>query len=148
MYEYDVSTAWDISTATHTGTTLATQDTAPRGLAWKPDGTQLWEIGYNSDQIYEYDLASASTPAPLETTTTLAFAPSSVVVEDTTAGDLSVSYTITDSAANSVTVADADVGTTVDASVLTAGQQTIRATLDTPNQSVDDALVDFAVFFA
>jgi len=58
------STPWDISTASYTGVTLNSQDTYPRGLEWKPDGTLLFEIDANQDNIYEYQV---STPWDIST---------------------------------------------------------------------------------
>jgi hypothetical protein len=146
IYEYDVSTAWDISTASHTGTTLGTQDDNPTGFEWKPNGSQLWELGKDNKKIYESKRENAP-PATLSTDISLSFTPTSVVVEDTTTGDLSVSYDIADGNGNTVTVTDGEVGTTVDTSVLTDGSLTVTVTLDTPNVSADDQLYDFALYF-
>jgi hypothetical protein len=66
IYEYDVSTPFDLSTATYSGVNIDTQDINPTGLSWNNDGTQLYEIGWDSDKIYEYDV---STPFDLSTAT-------------------------------------------------------------------------------
>jgi sugar lactone lactonase YvrE len=58
IYEHDVSTAYDVSTASYSQD-IVTQDTEPRGIAWNNDGTKLYEIGFNSDKIYEYDVSTA-----------------------------------------------------------------------------------------
>lgn len=64
VYQYDLSTAWDISTASFSYPTtdfllVASQDGAPTGLFFKPDGTKLYVIGQTNDSVYEYDLSSA-----------------------------------------------------------------------------------------
>lgn len=59
--QYSLSTAWDISTAstlrTFTGT--ASEDTAPQGISFKPDGTKMYMAGNSGDAIYEYNLSTA-----------------------------------------------------------------------------------------
>jgi len=55
--EYDLSTAWNVSTATYlqTATTLAD----PTGIFFKPDGTKMYVVSSSIDQVYEYDLSTA-----------------------------------------------------------------------------------------
>jgi len=58
--EYDLSTAWDISTATYLQLfSVATQETAPSDLFFKPDGTKMYVLGYTGDDVNEYDLSTA-----------------------------------------------------------------------------------------
>jgi DNA-binding beta-propeller fold protein YncE len=58
--EYSLSSAWDISTASYVQNfSVATQELAPRGLFFKPDGLKLFIVGSGSDQVNEYDLSSA-----------------------------------------------------------------------------------------
>ena len=58
--EYDLSTAWDVSTASYVQTfSVASQETNPRSLAFNPDGTKLFVIGSVTDAIYEYALSAA-----------------------------------------------------------------------------------------
>jgi DNA-binding beta-propeller fold protein YncE len=58
--EYDLSTAWDISTAVFLQLfSVAGQDTAPLGLFFKPDGLKMYVSGSNADSVYEYDLSTA-----------------------------------------------------------------------------------------
>lgn len=53
--EYNLTTAWDISTATFVqNLTLTTQEAAPNGVFFKPDGTRMYIAGANSDTVYEY----------------------------------------------------------------------------------------------
>jgi DNA-binding beta-propeller fold protein YncE len=61
--EYDLSTAWNISTASYISPTnnyfsVETQETLPQGLFFKPDGTKLYVIGSIGDDINEYDLST------------------------------------------------------------------------------------------
>jgi len=58
--EYDLSTAWDISTAAYLQNfSVASQDNAPTGLFFKPDGTKMYVMGVSGDDVNEYDLSSA-----------------------------------------------------------------------------------------
>ena len=60
IYEYDVSTAYDIDTAVFSKS-IATQESGIKGMAWNGDGSKLYEIGTGSSKIYEYDV----TPPPV-----------------------------------------------------------------------------------
>jgi sugar lactone lactonase YvrE len=65
VYEYDLSTAWDISSASYLQAfSVAAQDTSPQGLFFKPDGTKMYIVGNTGDDINEYDL---STPWDIST---------------------------------------------------------------------------------
>jgi DNA-binding beta-propeller fold protein YncE len=72
VYEYDLSTAWDISTASFLQILLvSSQETAPHGISFKPDGLKMYVIGQSGDDITEYDLGAMSTitlPAAVENT--------------------------------------------------------------------------------
>jgi len=58
--EYSLSTAWDISTASYSQVfSVASQDTAPQGMFFKPDGTKMYIVGQTNDRAYEYDLSTA-----------------------------------------------------------------------------------------
>ena len=58
--EYDLSTAWDVSTASYLQLfSVATQDAFPSGLFFKPDGTKMYVVGATGDDINEYDLSTA-----------------------------------------------------------------------------------------
>jgi len=58
--EYDLSTAWDVSTASYLQNfSVAAQETAPTGIFFKPDGTKMYVIGYTGDDVNEYDLSTA-----------------------------------------------------------------------------------------
>lgn len=60
VFEYDLSTAWDVSTASYSqGFSVALEETAPRGLSFKDDGTKMYVQGSTGDDINEYDLSTA-----------------------------------------------------------------------------------------
>ena len=79
--EYDLSTAWDISTAVYLQTHyVGAQDTSPSGVFFKPDGTKMYMVGYASDGVNEYELGTVSTvtlPAAVENS------PAQVLTRDT-----------------------------------------------------------------
>jgi len=59
--EYDLSTAWDVSTASYNGINFNTKsnDGAPQDIFFKPDGTRFYIVGSANDKVYEYALSSA-----------------------------------------------------------------------------------------
>lgn len=58
--EYDLSTAWDVSTASYSQNfSVSGQDTGPTGLFFSPDGTKMYHTGTVSDSVHEYDLSTA-----------------------------------------------------------------------------------------
>jgi DNA-binding beta-propeller fold protein YncE len=60
MYQYSLSTAWDISTAVYQTTkSVSDEDTNPQGLIFKPDGTKLYITGKQNNKVYEYSLTSS-----------------------------------------------------------------------------------------
>ena len=64
IYQYQLSTAWNVSTATYSQPTtkyfsVAAQDTSPQDVFFKPDGLKMYVFGNFNDRVYEYDLSSA-----------------------------------------------------------------------------------------
>ena len=60
ILEYDLSTAWDITTASYLQSfSIAAQETTPKSVFFKPDGTKMYVAGSTSDSIHEYDLSTA-----------------------------------------------------------------------------------------
>lgn len=58
--EYDLGTAWDISTAVLNQTkNISAQDTDPRSIFFKPNGLKMYMSGTQNDKVYEYDLSIA-----------------------------------------------------------------------------------------
>jgi sugar lactone lactonase YvrE len=61
LYQYTLSTAWDVSTASYDSVSLdvSTQDATPRSGFFSDDGLYLLVCGLNNDTIFQYDLGSA-----------------------------------------------------------------------------------------
>ena len=58
--EWDLSTAWDISTASFLQLfSVASQESNPYGLSFKPDGLKMYVMGTTGDDVNEYDLSTA-----------------------------------------------------------------------------------------
>ena len=58
--EYDLSTAWDITTASYLQNfSVSAQESSPTGIFFKPDGTKMYVLGYTGDDVNEYDLSTA-----------------------------------------------------------------------------------------
>jgi len=58
--EYDLSTAWDVSSASYLQNfSVSAQDTAPGALVFSPDGVSMYFVGYTNDNLYQYDLSTA-----------------------------------------------------------------------------------------
>ena len=62
VYEYALTTAWDISTASFTQDFyVGSQETTPTGIFFKPDGTKMYIVGFNTDAIYQYSTSATAT---------------------------------------------------------------------------------------
>jgi len=67
VYQYTCSTAWDINTAVFNYNSsgaygrarVNTQETAPQGVFFKPDGTTFYIVGTTNDTVYQYSCATA-----------------------------------------------------------------------------------------
>lgn len=61
IYQYNLSTAWSISSASYSGTSfsVASQDSSPSSVAFKPDGGKMYVCGDANNRVYEYNLLSA-----------------------------------------------------------------------------------------
>ncbi|HUV81310.1 MAG TPA: hypothetical protein VMW21_02205 [Patescibacteria group bacterium] len=58
VYEYNLSTAWDTSSSVYSQLfNVTTEETLPYGLFFKPDGTKMYIIGPQVDEVNEYDLS-------------------------------------------------------------------------------------------
>lgn len=56
--EYDLSTAWDISSASHNQNfSVASQEIVPTGISFKPDGSKMIIVGYDVE-VLEYNLST------------------------------------------------------------------------------------------
>lgn len=60
VFQYTLSTAWNVSTAAYASKSLvvSTQDTAPLGMFFKSDGKKLYITGTTSDSLYSYTLGT------------------------------------------------------------------------------------------
>lgn len=61
VYQYSMSTAWNITTASYTGTSYLNsgQETAATGLFFKSDGTRMYLLGTTNRIVRQYTLATA-----------------------------------------------------------------------------------------
>lgn len=58
--EYDLSTPWDISTASYLQNfVISAQEGNSTSLTFKPDGTKMYITGFSADRVQEYDLSTA-----------------------------------------------------------------------------------------
>ena len=84
VYQYYLSTPWDVNTASFiTGSntpSLQVQDATLGGLAFRPDGTQMFVLGSANDAVYLYTL---STPWSVNTATYTSSSPSVATYEGT-----------------------------------------------------------------
>lgn len=60
VYQYSLSTAWDVSTASYDSVSLdvSTEDTAPLDVFFKSDGTELYIMGITNDTVFQYSLTT------------------------------------------------------------------------------------------
>ena len=60
VYEYNLSTGFDISTASYSNTSFdpTSEDSVPLRVQFNSDGTKMFILGYNSDSVYEYNLST------------------------------------------------------------------------------------------
>lgn len=60
-YQYTLSTAWDVSTASYATKSLdvSSQETNPRAMYFKDDGSKVYIAGTGNDTIYQYALSTA-----------------------------------------------------------------------------------------
>jgi len=61
VFQYACSTAWDISTSFYQFKSLSigTQESDPRGLFFKDDGTEFYIVGSANDTVYQYSCSTA-----------------------------------------------------------------------------------------
>jgi len=61
VYQYSLSTSWDVSTASYDSVTFATkpQDGGPHALFFAPTGTKFYVLGTANDKVFEYSLTTA-----------------------------------------------------------------------------------------
>lgn len=61
VYEYVMSTAWDLSTASYNSVSfsVSSQDATPQGFTFKADGTKMYVVGFSNTSIFQYSLSTA-----------------------------------------------------------------------------------------
>jgi len=61
VYQYTLSTSWDLSTASYASKTFSfsSQENQVQGMTFKPDGSELYVVGYANDTAYKYSLSTA-----------------------------------------------------------------------------------------
>ena len=61
IFEYDLSTAWDLSSASYNNSNLVvtSQTSSPAGIDFSSDGTKLFLIDEDQDKIWKYNLSTA-----------------------------------------------------------------------------------------
>jgi sugar lactone lactonase YvrE len=66
VYQYTLGTPWDVSTASYASKSfsIASQETGPGDITFKPDGTTMYLVGSTSDIVFQYTL---STPWDIST---------------------------------------------------------------------------------
>ena len=66
VYQYTLSTAWDVSTASYDSVSfsIASQEVQPLGMSFNSNGSKFYVSGSNADSIFQYNL---STPFNLST---------------------------------------------------------------------------------
>ena len=59
VYRYDLSTAWDITTATYVSTKDVSAQDRPNSVAFSGGGTKMFVAGATNASVYRYDLGTA-----------------------------------------------------------------------------------------
>ena len=61
IFQYALSTAWDISTAAYESESLsvASQEAVPVSMVISPTGSAVYVLGNSNDTVYQYDLGTA-----------------------------------------------------------------------------------------
>jgi sugar lactone lactonase YvrE len=60
IYSYNLSTAYDIGTASYNQNfDVSGQDGSPRGVTFNGDGTKMFVMGLENENVYSYDVSTA-----------------------------------------------------------------------------------------
>jgi len=60
VYSYNLSTAYDLGSASYNQSfDVSGQETQPTGVTFNGDGTKMFLVGYDYDNVYSYDLSTA-----------------------------------------------------------------------------------------
>ena len=83
IQEYDLSTGFDISTASHARQlAVGSQESAVRGITFNSDGTKLFIVGSGGDEVNEYALSTAFNVTTASHTTAFSVAGQELIPED------------------------------------------------------------------
>ena len=149
--EYELSTPFDASTRTWVdATSISSQESNPQGIAFSSDGTKMFVIGSNDDNVNEYDLSSVY---PIAVTGTYVQPPPTFVSSglDFTTGNLAITFSEEIDAANVVPakIHVRETGTYTGGVTLTAGElvtiadsATIRFTLNAEHLAAVAAMTE------
>jgi len=60
VYQYSLSTPWDISTASYDNVSfdVSGQESLPREVFFKPDGSKMYMAGNSTNKVYQYSLST------------------------------------------------------------------------------------------
>jgi DNA-binding beta-propeller fold protein YncE len=62
VYQFDLSTAWDVTTAGGSPVAyskdVSSEDTSPEIVRFRPDGSDMYVLGKNTNNIYQYSLTT------------------------------------------------------------------------------------------
>jgi len=61
VFQYTLGTAWDVLTASYANISFSvvSQESAPNGIWFKPDGTAMYIVGTTADTVFQYTLGTA-----------------------------------------------------------------------------------------
>ncbi|MDP2703649.1 MAG: hypothetical protein Q8P01_00215, partial [bacterium] len=61
VYQYALSSAWDLSTASYASvsSSVTSQDSLPLGISFSSDGTKMYMVGQTNDKVHQYSLGTA-----------------------------------------------------------------------------------------
>ena len=128
--EYDLATAWNVSTASFVRVSAVIGETLPRGLWFKDDGTKMYVIGQTTDTVREFTLSTAWDVSTISFSQSLSVAgfdilPTGVTFKD----DGTVLYVVgtTSDVVNQIPLGTAwDIGTPQDYLYVGAVESTLR----------------------
>jgi len=129
VYQYTLSTPWDISTGSYASKSLAvgTQDTAPRAFVFNDDGTKGYVVGDTNNTIYQYtfsvawDISTGSYASKSFSVATQATGPQSICFKS----DGTTFYIIEDAIGTSNAIYQYTLGTAWDISTATYASKTV-----------------------
>ena len=71
VYEYDLSTAWDLTTGSYVRAfSISSYDADPEDISFKTDGTEMYIVGQDGNDVFQYTLSTAWNISTASYTTT------------------------------------------------------------------------------